>query len=137
MYFGLCLLPLILPLGRVWPCLLYIHTRIRSQNHRHAEVGRDLLRTCSPTAVLKECQLEQVDQRCVLLGFEYLQGWRLCSLSELCLPAFDHLHSKSFLMFRWNFLCSSLCPWPFVLSLDTTEKSLSSSSLHCTRCLYT
>ena len=35
---------------------------------------------------------------------------------------------KFFLMFRWNFLCFSLCPLPLVLSLGTTEKSLAPSS---------
>jgi len=33
-----------------------------------------------------------------------------------------------FLMFRWNFLCSSMCPLPLVLSLGTAEKSLALSS---------
>jgi len=33
-------------------------------------------------------------------------------------------------MFRENLLCSSLCPLPLLLSLGTTEKSLSSFSLH-------
>ena len=33
-------------------------------------------------------------------------------------------------MFRGNLLCFSLCPWPLVLSLGTTEESLAQSSLH-------
>lgn len=33
-------------------------------------------------------------------------------------------------MFKWNFLCSSLCPLPLFLSLGTTEKSLFPSSWH-------
>ena len=37
---------------------------------------------------------------------------------------------KFFLMFRWNFLCFSLCPLPLVLSLGTTEKSLAPFSWH-------
>lgn len=32
-------------------------------------------------------------------------------------------------MFRWNLLCSSLCPLPLIPALDTTEKSLSSLRL--------
>ena len=35
-----------------------------------------------------------------------------------------------FLIFRGNLLCFSLWPWPLVLSLSTTEKSLAPSSLH-------
>jgi len=37
---------------------------------------------------------------------------------------------KFFLVFRWNFLCFSLCPLPFALSLGTTEKSLAPFSWH-------
>ena len=42
------------------------------------------------------------------------------------------LHSmcQCFLMFRRNFLCSSLCPLPLSLPVGTTEKSLTPSSLH-------
>lgn len=36
---------------------------------------------------------------------------------------------KYFLMFRWNFLCSSLCPFSLVLALGATEKCLSPSLL--------
>jgi len=35
---------------------------------------------------------------------------------------------KLFLMFIWNFPCSSLCPLPLVLLLGTTERSLASFS---------
>jgi len=35
---------------------------------------------------------------------------------------------KFFLMFRWNFLCFSLCLLPLVLLLGTTEESLAPSS---------
>ena len=35
---------------------------------------------------------------------------------------------KFFPVFRYNFLCFSLCPLPLVLSLGTTEKSLAPSS---------
>jgi len=31
---------------------------------------------------------------------------------------------KCFLVFRWNFLCSSLCPLPLVHATGTTEKTL-------------
>jgi len=36
---------------------------------------------------------------------------------------------KLCLMFKWHLLYFSLCPWPLVLSQDTTEKSLALSPL--------
>lgn len=41
-----------------------------------------------------------------------------------------HIVKECFLIFRWNFLYASLCPLPLALSLDTTGKSLTPSSLH-------
>lgn len=36
------------------------------------------------------------------------------------IPVFDHLTTqKLFVVFKWNFQCSSLCPFPLVLMLDT------------------
>jgi len=35
---------------------------------------------------------------------------------------------KFFLLFRWNFLCFSLCPLPLGLSMGTTEMNLAPSS---------
>jgi len=31
---------------------------------------------------------------------------------------------RTFLIFMWNFLCSSMYPLPFVIPLDVTEKRL-------------
>lgn len=46
----------------------------------------------SPTPLPKHSQVEEVTQGHVQFGFEYLQGWRLHSLSGQ--PEFHHPHSK-------------------------------------------
>ena len=58
------------------------------------------------------------------------QGWNIsregdstASLGSLGQGSVTLRGKKFFLMFSWNFLCSSLCPLPLVLSLGTTEKS--------------
>lgn len=54
----------------------------------------------------------------------------LHSLSEQLVPTFHHLNSLGcYRMVKWNLLCSSLCPWPLVLALGTTEKTLALPSL--------
>jgi len=54
---------------------------------------------------------------------------RIHNLPGQPVPGLHHFRGKKFfLMFRWNFLCFSLCPLPLVLSLGTTEKSLAPSS---------
>ena len=99
-----------------------------SQNHRIVGIGRDFLRSCSPSPQLKQGQLEQVSQDHVQLNFEYLHRWRYSSMGSLfqCLPTFTV--KKCFLVFRWNFMFFKLCPLPLVLSVDTTEKILAPSS---------
>ena len=67
--------------------------------------------------------LEQVAQDLVQSGFEYLQGWSQPLWQPV--PVFNH----AFLTFKWNYLYSKCCPFPPVLSLDTTEKSLALASL--------
>ena len=58
---------------------------VLSKNRRMVEVGRDLLRSSSPTPLHKQGQPEHVAQDRVQLGCEYLQGWSLYSLSgHLC-----------------------------------------------------
>lgn len=55
------------------------------------EVGRQLLRSSGPIALLKQGLPEQVAQDHLQSGFEYLQGWRL---SEQPIRGFEHSHSK-------------------------------------------
>lgn len=60
------------------------------------------------------------------------------SLSKLFQYSVTLTIIKCFFKFRWNFLWSSLCPLPLVLSVDITNKSLDPPSLHPTfRFLYT
>lgn len=58
------------------------------QDHRMAEVGRDLCRPSSPTKAgsVTAGLLRAVSK----LGFERLQGWRLDNISGQPHPAFDH-----------------------------------------------
>lgn len=62
--------------------------------------------------------------------FEYLQGWRFHNLSGRSVSVFSYLPSKKaiLLQFEWNFLYFSLCLLPLVLSLGTSENTLSPSS---------
>lgn len=78
---------------KFWLCLLYSHTTVRSQNHRLTGGWKGSLETPSP--LLRVGQLEHVDQHCVQLHVDYLQGWRLCSVSELPGPMVDDPHSDS------------------------------------------
>jgi len=52
------------------------------------------------------------------------------SLGNWCQCLVPLTVKRCFLMFRENFLCFSLCPFPLVLSLGTTEKSLAPSFLY-------
>lgn len=66
-------------------------------------------------------------QDCVQSGFGYLEGWRLCSLSDQSIPVFDHPQFGSPpppVIFNGVFCMLSL-----VLSLGTKEESLALSSL--------
>lgn len=66
-----------------WKLLYLFH----SQNHSMIEVGRHLWRLPSPAYLLKQAQLEQVAQGCVLSGFKYLHRWRLYNFSgQLVFP---------------------------------------------------
>lgn len=80
----------------------------------------------------KNCQLQQVAQECVHSGVEYLHRWRLHKLSCPTVPMFDNTHSKRvifFLISRQSCLYLNLCSLCLVLSLGTTEKTLSLSLL--------
>lgn len=51
------------------------------QNHRKDQVGRELLRLSTPPSCWEKDQLKQIAQDRIQLGFDYLQGWSLHSLS--------------------------------------------------------
>jgi len=103
-----------------------------SKNHSMFEIGKDLWRSSCPTALLKQHHLEPVAQGYVQMAFKYLYGSRLYNQSVQAVPMISHPMrvKKIFLIFRWHFLCFSLCPLPLFLSLGTTEKCLGLSSLH-------
>lgn len=54
----------------------------------------------------------------------------ITSLDKFCQSSVDFTVMKYLMMFRWNFLCFSLCLLSLDLGLGTTEKNLSLSSFH-------
>lgn len=64
----------------------------------------------------------QVAQHHVHLAFEDLWD-SVDSLDNLFQCSITHTVMMCFLVFRWHLLCSSLCPWPLILLLGTTEES--------------
>lgn len=89
------------------------------QNHRMAEVGMDFQRSSGPSLLLKQDYLELFAQDQVLVAFQYLQEQRLHIFPEQ--PVATLKVKKCFLMFRGNFLCSTLCSYPMVVSVGTTK----------------
>jgi len=76
-------------------------------------------------SLLKQGHLEPIAQDHVRTASEYLQGWRpATSLVNLCQCLVTLIVKQCFLMLRENPLYFSSCPLPLVLSLGTTEKSL-------------
>ena len=65
-----------------------------SQNHRLAEVGRDVWRSSGLTPLLKQGHLEMVAQDHAQMAFEYLQGWRLHNLTGQPVPVLSHPHGE-------------------------------------------
>jgi len=63
-----------------------------SQNHRIVVFGRDLWTSSGPIPLLKQGHLEPVARDHVQVAFEYLQGWRLHSLSLQPVPVLGHPH---------------------------------------------
>lgn len=57
-----------------------------------SEAGRDLWKSSCPTSMLKQGLQELVTQGHVQTALEYLQGWRLHSISAQ--PVLSYLHSK-------------------------------------------
>lgn len=75
-----------------------------TQNHRIIKVGRDFWRSSSPTPLLKKVPYTGYAGKCP-------EGFWISPEKE------SH-----------KFLCSSLCPLPFILLLGTSEKGLATSS---------
>lgn len=111
--------------SRVSGLLLYL-----AQNRRLVEVGG----TTGSHLVQTSAQVGTPRKGCpnrVQESFEALQGGdSSTSLDNLCQGFVTCTAQKYCLVFKGNILCSSLCPLPLLLSLGTTEKSLSLSSLH-------
>lgn len=79
--------------------------------HRMVEVGRDLWRSTGLT------HPEQVARVPLQAASEDLQGRdSTASLGSLCQHSSTSTAQKSFLMFRQNLPCSSLCPSPLALA---------------------
>lgn len=64
------------------------------QNHRMAELERDLWRSAGPTPLVKQAHLEPVAQDHLQMAFEYLQRWRLRHISGQAVPVLSHPHSE-------------------------------------------
>lgn len=77
-----------------------------------------------PTALLKQGHLEPVAQDYGQIKSDYPQGGRF-NLSRHPMTVHSqvqvYLHSKVLLIFSGNHMSSSLCQWPLVLWLSTTE----------------
>jgi len=61
------------------------------------EIERELCRSSGPTLLLKQGLLLLATQEGVQTAFEYLQGWRLHSLSGQLVPVVGHPYSKKVL----------------------------------------
>ena len=98
--------------------------------HTTAEVGRDIWRYLIQS-LFKQGHPAQGAQDHVQMAFEDLQGGDFTTfLDNLCQCSKTYTVMKSFLIFRGNILCSSLCPLLLILSLRTVEKSLAPSTLY-------
>lgn len=81
--------------------------------------------------LLQQEHPERITQVHVQEASADLQGGdSIAFLGSLCRRSITQTAREYCLMVRVNFLCSRLCPLPFVLALGTTEKSLDPSSLH-------
>ena len=90
--------------------------------------------TCS-----EKGHLEQVAWNSIQSAFEHLHGRRFHSYPGKPIPVLDNPHCQTtFLLFKCNCLCFSLCPLPLLLSPGTTAKGLAPpSSFPPPGCLYT
>lgn len=80
-------------------------------------------------SLFKEGHPDQAAQNHFQAASEDLQRDPTISLGNLCQHSIICTVQKSFLMFRWNLLYSSLYPLPLVLALGTAENSMAPSSL--------
>lgn len=107
----------------LWLCLVPWRTRAP---HNGGRAGRLVCRGSSPAACPALGQLQQLlkamsshvfntsaDGCSTVVQYNLLQCSPTCTI-------------KAFFMFKWNFLCFSLCPLPRALPVGTTRKSLSS-----------
>ena len=96
----------------------------KSQNHRLNEVGRALWKSSGPTPCSSRATYSKLPR---IKSRELLKVSKEDSPPALCMV---HANALSPTQHRCASWCSSLCLWPHVLSLGTTEKSLALYSLH-------
>ena len=91
---------------------------LQSQNHRIAEVGRDLKRSLSPTPLPKQVPYNRSHRQASrqLLNIS-VEGDSTASLGSLFQCSVNHTVNKFFCMSVWNFLCLSFRPLLLVLSM--------------------
>jgi len=112
--------------GVLWKSHLNFFIAI-SQNHRLAEVGRNLLGSSHPTPAQGRLTYSRLLSTVSRQGLNISRGGEsTTSLGRLCQLLITLTVIMFFLMFKWNFLHLNLCPWRLVLSLGTTEKASSS-----------
>lgn len=103
---------------------LCINRDVCSQKHKRAEVGSIFASLCP---ALTPAGPPTADAQAAL---EDLQGGVPISPWSLCQCSATHTALKCCWMFSGNLRCASLCPWPLVLALATTEPCLTLPSSH-------
>jgi len=102
-----------------------------SQNPRMVGVGKALWGSPSPTPCRSRITQSRLQRTSSGQGLSISrEGDSTSPLGSLGQGSVTLTVKRLFLLFRWNFLCFSLCPLPLVLLLGTTEKSLTPSSRH-------
>lgn len=93
------------------PFLCYFQNgKIRfTENWRITEDGRHLLRPFSTVSLFSQARLQHVADDHIQLGFKYLHGCRLHSLSGQLHPVFDMTVKQCFLLFFCFFQCFLIC----------------------------
>ena len=94
-----------------------------SQNPSMVGVGRALCGSPSPTPCRSRVTQTRLHRTASRRGLNISrEGDSTASLGSLGQGSIALRVKKFFLMFRWNFLCFSLCPLPLVLSLAVQEE---------------